>query len=132
VRAYNFRYGEAFTEPADRKEPVQNMAAYLKIWRERTPLINAPRIQVRTHKDLRREWSQTAQKIRDIALVMGHGPGSDIQFIDYIPGPRLMEAYPPEPNPEGVKLRARMVAQHPTMKAEFDQHEIDNQNSLIR
>ena len=132
VRAYNFHYGEAFTEPSDRSEPVQNMAAYLELSRQRTPFKDVPRIRVRTQKDLRREWTQTAQRIRDIVLVMGHGPGSDLQFIDYIPGPRLMEAYPLEPNPEGVKLRARMVAQHPTMKAEFDRHEIDNQNSRIR
>jgi hypothetical protein len=132
VRAYNFHYGAAFTEPADRSEPVRNMAAYIKLWRERTPLMDAPRVQARTKKDVRREWSKLAQQIRDIALVMGHGPGSDLQFIDYIPGPRLMEAYPLEPNPEGVKLRARMVAQHPTMKGEFDKHAIDDQDSLIR
>jgi len=36
VRAYNFHYGEAFTEPANRPQPVQNMAAYLEIWRWRT------------------------------------------------------------------------------------------------
>jgi hypothetical protein len=131
VRAYNFHYGEAFTEPADRCEPVKNMAAYIGIWRQRTPFTVNPSPRARTQKELRREWSQMAQRIREIVLIEGHGPGSDLQFIDYIPGPRLMEAYPPEPNPEGVKLRARMVAQHPTMKAVIDKHKTDEVNSVI-
>jgi len=132
VRAYNFHYGETFTEPADRPEPVQNMADYLELWRRRTPIMDAPKIQIRTHQDLRREWSQTAQRVRDIALIAGHGPGSDLQFIDYIPGPRLMEAKPLEPNPAGEKLRARIVAQHPTMKAVIDKHKADEDKSRIR
>jgi hypothetical protein len=132
VRAYNFHYGEAFTEPADRSEPVKNMAAYIEIWRQRTPLEAVTSLRPEAKKDLRREWSRLAQNIREIALVEGHGPGSDIQFLDYIPGPRLMEAFPPEPCPEGEKLRARIVAQHPTMKAVIDQHKTDLHDSLIQ
>jgi hypothetical protein len=42
-----------------------------------------------------------------------------------------MESFPLEPNPEGVKLRERLVAQHPTMKVVIDKHKADGLNSLI-
>ena len=132
VRAYNFHYGEAFTEPADRREPVQNMAAHLETWRRRTPFTPVRSLAVRTKKDLRREWAALAQRVRDIALIAGHGPGSEIAFVDHIPGPRIMEAYPAEPNPEGVKLRARLIAQHPEMEAHIAKHKADELNSIIQ
>jgi len=131
VRAYNFHYGAAFTEPAGRPEPVQNMAAYLEIWRRRTPFTVAPGIRDRTKRNLRREWAALAQRVRDIDLVDGHGPGSEIAFMDYIPGPRTMEAYPAEPTPDGLKLRARILAQHPEMEAHFAKHKIDLRNSIV-
>jgi hypothetical protein len=37
--------------------------------------------------------------------------------MDFIPGPRLMEAYPPEPFPEGEKLRARLAGKNPELDA---------------
>ena len=131
MRAYNFHYGEAFTEPADRCEPIRNMADYIEIWRRRTPFSDAVLKQKAAAKERPQRWSWLAQRIRDIALIEGHGPGSEIEFVDFIPGPRLMEAYPLEPNPEGVKLRARMVAQHPEMEAAFAKHKADEINSRI-
>jgi hypothetical protein len=117
VRAYNFHYGESFTEPGDRPEPVGIMQEYIEIWRRRTPFKAVAQVRVGPKKDRRMGWADVAQRIRDIVLIEGHGPGSEIAFVDFIPGPRLMEAYPPEPFPEGEKLRARFVAKNPEMEA---------------
>jgi len=62
-------------------------------------------------------WFWLAQRVRDIVMIEGHGPGSEIAFMDFIPGPRLMEAFPPDPFPEGEKLRARFVEKNPEMDA---------------
>ena len=62
-------------------------------------------------------WSWLAQRVRDIVMIEGHGPGSEIAFMDFIPGPRLMEAFPPDPFPEGEKLRARFVEKNSEMDA---------------
>ena len=117
VRAYNFHYGESFTEPADRPEPVGTMQDYIEIWRRRTPFKAVAQIRVGPKKDRRMGWSEMAQRIRDVILIEGHGPGSEIEFMDFIPGPRLMEAYASEPFPEGEKLRARFVGHSPEMAA---------------
>jgi hypothetical protein len=130
VRTYNFHYGETLTEPAGRKEPVGAMKDYIEIWRKRTPFSDEA-INVRAKNQERRTgWPQLAQRIRDITLIEGHGPGSAIEFVDYIPGPRLMEAYPLEPYPEGEKLRARFVAQNPDMKAVMAKRKADEQKLL--
>jgi hypothetical protein len=130
VRAYNFHYGEAFTEPADRKEPVRIMRDYIEIWRRRTPINEEP-LKVRAENKKRRTgWPQLAQRVRDIVLIEGHGPGSEIEFMDFIPGPRLMEAYPLEPCPEGEKLRARFVGKNPAMDAVLAKRKNDELKSL--
>ena len=125
VRAYNFHYGEAFTEPADRKEPVGAMREYIEIWRRRTPFSEAALKRNAAAKKRSQHWPWLAQRIRDIVLIEGHGPGSEIEFMDFIPGPRLMEAYPLETGPEGAKLRARIVANHPEMEAVFAKRKAD-------
>jgi len=50
--------------------------------------------------------------------------------MDFIPGPRLMEAYPLEPYPEGEKLRAKFVAQNPEMEAVIAKHKADEEKLL--
>jgi hypothetical protein len=131
VRAYNFHYGEAFTEPADRPEPVGIMRDYIEIWRRRTPINEEP-LKVRAENKKRRKgWPDLAQRIRDIVLIEGHGPGSEIEFMDFIPGPRLMEAYPLEPCPEGEKLRARFVGKNPKMDAVLAKRKTNEINSVI-
>ena len=130
VRAYNFHYGESFTEPADRKEPTGTMRDYIEIWRRRTPLSDKP-VKVRAENKKRRTgWPWLAQRIRDIVMIEGHGPGSEIEFMDFIPGPRLMEAYPTEPFPEGEKFRARFVEKNPEMEAVLAKHRSDGTNSV--
>ena len=114
VRAYNFHYGESFTEPANRPEPVETMQECIEIWRRRTPLAD---MTAKINAAAKERWSGIAQRIRDIVLIEGHGPGSQIEFVDFIPGPRLMEAIPPEPFPEGEKLRARFLGKNPEMEA---------------
>jgi hypothetical protein len=130
VRAYNFHYGEAFTEPADRREPTGTMREYIEIWRRRTPFSDAALKANAAKKEQPQRWSQTAQRIRDIVLIEGHGPGSQIEFMDFICGPRLMEAYPVEPFPEGEKLRARFVGKNPKMEAVLAKRKADEINSL--
>jgi hypothetical protein len=131
VRAYNFHYGETFTEPADLVEPVGIMRESIEIWRRRTPFSDAP-LKVRAeNKKRRRGWPDLAQRIRDIVLIEGHGPGSQIAFMDFIPGPRVMEAYPPEPYPEGEKLRARFVGKNPQMDAVLAKRKADEVKSVI-
>jgi hypothetical protein len=132
VRAYNFHYGEAFTEPADRREPTGAMRDYIEIWRRRTPFSNAAAKTKAVAKEQRLRWSNLAQRIRDVVLIEGHGPGSEIEFMDFIPGPRLMEAYPLEPYPEGEKLRARFVAQNPHMEAVMAKRKADEIKLLNR
>ena len=130
VRAYDFHYGEAFTEPADRKEPIKAMKDYIEIWRQRTPFSDDALKTKAAAKEKRLPWSRLAQRIRDIILIEGHGPGSEIEFVDYIPGPRLMEAYPLEPYPEGEKLRARFLARNPEMEAVMAKRKADEQKLL--
>jgi hypothetical protein len=130
VRAYNFHYGEAFTEPANRPEPVRTMQDYIEIWRRRTPLMDVTAKANARKNAQQKRWADLAQRIRDIVLIEGHGPGSEIAFVDYIPGPRLMEAYPLEPFPEGEKLRARFVAQNPEMEAVIAKRRTDEINSV--
>ena len=55
---------------------------------------------------------------------------SEIEFMDFIPGPRLMEDYPLEPFPEGEKLRARFVAKNPEMKEVMAKLRADEINSV--
>src|SRR5664280_509439 len=125
VRAYNFHYGEAYTEPAGRREPTGAMQEYIEIWRRRAPFTPVVPVRVGPKKDRRMRWSELAQRIRDTVLIEGHGPGSEIEFMDFIPGPRLMEAYPLEPFPEGEKLRARFVGHSPEMAAVLAKRKTD-------
>ena len=125
VRAYNFHYGEAFTEPADRQEPTAAMQEYIEIWRRRTPFSEAALKRKAAAKKQSESWPWLAQRIRDIVLIEGHGPGSELEFMDFIPGPRLMEAYPLEPFPEGEKLRARYVGKNPEMDAVLAKRKAD-------
>lgn len=115
VRSYYFHYGETFTEPANRPEPVAEMKECIELWKQRTPF----REDSSQREAKKNSWPQLAQLVRDIVLVEGHGPGSQIAFLNLIPGPRLMEAYPLETCPEGEKLRARLVATHPEMETFF-------------
>jgi hypothetical protein len=130
VRAYHFHYGEAFTEPADCKEPVEAMRDYIEIWRRRTPFNTTALKTKAAAKERRLRWSELAQRIRDIVLIEGHGPGSEIEFTNFIPGPRLMEAYPLEPYAEGEKLRARFVAKNPEMEAVIAKRKADEEKLL--
>jgi hypothetical protein len=114
LRAYNFHYGESFTEPANRPESVGTMQDYIEIWRQRTPLTDTT---AKRNAAAKQPWSWLAQRVRDIVMIEGHGPGSEIAFMDFIPGPRLMEAFPPDPFPESEKLRARFVEKNPEMDA---------------
>jgi hypothetical protein len=107
VRAYNFHYGETFTPPAERTtDPVADMHEAYRLWQERAPFKGNFAPQRRPAQKPEPNWSAVAQRIREIALVDGHGPGSHIEFRDYIPGPRVMLARPPAPIPEGEKLKA--------------------------
>ncbi len=127
VRAYHFHYGEAFTEPAGCENNTVAMRDCLEIWRQRTPFSDpAPAQKTKTPTP----WTWTAQRIRDVVLIEGHGPGSEIEFMHHVPGPRLMEAYPLEPCAEGEKLRARFVAKNPEMEAVIAKHKADGKKLL--
>jgi hypothetical protein len=106
------------------------MKEYIEIWRKRTPFNDGP-LKVRAiNKQRRTDWPKVAQLIRDIALIQGHGPGSEVEFMDFIPGPHLMEAYPPEPCPEGEKLRARFAGKNPEMDAVLAKRKADEDKLL--
>ena len=110
VRAYNFHYGENFTEPAERTlRPDDDMREYIQLWQRRAPFKGtfAPKSTDAKKKPF--DWRYVAPRIREITLIDGHGPGSRIEFRDYIPGPHVMLASPPENVPEGDKLRARYL-----------------------
>lgn len=112
VQQFHFHYGETFTAPANCPEPVAEMEHYLELWKQRAPL-------AADHgggNKYGNNWPYLAQRVRDIALVQGHGPGSQVLFENLIPGPRLMTAYPLKPCAEGEKLRARLFAKNPELE----------------
>jgi hypothetical protein len=132
VRAFNFHYGETFTKLVARKDSIETVRDYIEIWRRRTPISHEP-LKVRAeNKKQQKGWPWVAQRIRDIVLIEGHGPGSEIEFMDFIPGPRLMEAYPLEPVPEGEKLRAKFAGKNPAMDAVLAKRQAEKSKALIQ
>jgi hypothetical protein len=85
----NWHYGESFTPPQIRHWiPTQTMKTLLDAWDRKTPLA-PPR-----KRDLTWHWKRVGSILKDITVNAGHGPASQIHFLDNIPGPNVMECKP--------------------------------------
>ena len=86
--ALNYHYGKEFTKPRYRHwHPTKTMLEYYQTWKRRVP-VPPPFIPQGMN------WSKEAMRVKDRMMVMGHGPGSYLVFVDHIPGPMIMEMHP--------------------------------------
>ncbi|MCX6900628.1 MAG: hypothetical protein NT105_18260, partial [Verrucomicrobia bacterium] len=89
--AMNFHYGPDFTLPRIRTwAPTSVLGDCIKIWKRKEPIEkHEPR---RSKKPF--DWHWLAYWSRDYAIKKGHGPGSNLYFLDHIPGPRVLPLLP--------------------------------------
>ena len=104
--AYNLHYGARFTKPRFRSWiPVQWMVDYYSRWEKKIPF-RPPREPITGAKERRlHDWRWVAHHIKDVTLKNGHGPGSQLCFLDQIPGPCLTEIKPGGNIPEYDELK---------------------------
>ena len=86
----NFHYGPDFNPPRIRNWiPTVDMIRHCKAWKRKQPL---PPPKPRDKKPM--NWHWLAYWCRDYTLKRGYGPGSDLCFVDNIPGPGVIELKP--------------------------------------
>jgi hypothetical protein len=98
--AYNFHYGTAFTKPRLRSWiPTRWMEDLYSRWARKIPLPPpmAPLEGIAGRK--MENWHWIANGLKDNLIKHGHGPGSQICFMDQIPGPCITELKPGQPIP---------------------------------
>lgn len=97
-RAFNLHYGTAFTVPRVRHWlPTQWMMDRYQCWQHKTPVTPLATIA-------QRDWPRVGHWVKDHMIKQGHGPGSQIVFVDHIPGPCVMEMRPGAPEPRYNEL----------------------------
>lgn len=95
THAYNLHYGETFTKPALRTWlPAKWMVEYYDRWQKKTPFRPEPPPDTAAVERKLSNWRWMAQHIRDVTAKQGHGPGSQVCFLDQIPGPCRTEGSP--------------------------------------
>jgi hypothetical protein len=89
-QALNLHYGSQFTKPVLRHWlPTRQVVDMLNCWEKKIP----PSLS-RPANDTFRNWKHLAAHLRDGPPRMGFGPGTDVRFLDDIPGPMTV-AYKP-------------------------------------
>jgi len=89
-RAYNLHYGPAFIPPELRHWIPDDFASkYREMWEHKVPLCREPRQRLKDYT-----WHRAAGLVKIIADKNKHGPGSDIVFLDHIPGPVTLRVRP--------------------------------------
>ena len=99
-RALNLHYGAAFQRPQIRHWlPTQWMQERYKCWERKVPL---PPPRDPGKKPL--NWHLVANWVRDRTRQLGHGPTSQLLFLDNIPGPCLTTLLPGQAEPRVNEL----------------------------
>lgn len=121
-QAFNLHYGPAFKRPQVRHWlPTKSMSEFYRTWERKVPL---PPPLERPKKPLR--WHWVAEWVRDNIRKQGHGPTSQLLFLDNLPGPCHIELRPGQPEPR-VNECEIYKERHPeidwdTAFAELDAH----------
>lgn len=111
VRACNLHYGRAFTRPRIRHWlPTGWMTDLHKRWERKVPL---PPPHKRVHSRLM-TWHRFGSWVKDLTTKHGHGQGSQLFFLDHIPGPCLQELRPgqPEPRVDEIQIYYKLRPQY--------------------
>lgn len=87
--AFNWHYGRSFTPPKIRSwVPTKLMKELVDAWDCKAPL-NPP------HERMHRwNWKRVASILKEMAVSSGHGPESEVHFLDNILGPNVMDCKP--------------------------------------
>jgi hypothetical protein len=104
--AYNLHYGDTFTKPRFRTWiPAKWMVDFYGRWQKRIP-IKEPFEPTTAASDRKlNNWRWVAHHMKDIVIKNGHGHGSQLCFVDQIPGPCLTEIKPGGKIPEYDELK---------------------------
>ncbi len=95
AQAHNFHYGDTFTKPRFRTWlPAQWARENYQCWQNKAPFKVRRRNASPAAARKVNNWRWVGQQIRDVTLKSGHGPGSQICFVDQIPGPCLTTVKP--------------------------------------
>ena len=88
-QAFNFHYGRAFTSPVVRTWlPLNVLLNVYNSWEAKKPV--EPILKPISEKN----WYRLASFMKDVAIKQGHGPGSQLRFVDDVFGPSFMEFRP--------------------------------------
>jgi hypothetical protein len=110
--AMNFHYGPEFVQPRIRTwAPTSFLSDYLKIWTRKQPI--EKREPSKNKKPF--DWHWLAYWSRDHAIKKGHGPGSNLYFLDHIPGPFALTLLPGKRAPQYDEL-----AVYKKLKPQYD------------
>lgn len=94
-KTLNLHYGSTFTKPQVRNWLPPQWAVNLHSrWERKLPL--PPPMQLPKGAN----WPYMACLIKETIIKEGHGPGSDLWFLDDIPGPADIEVRPGQINPQ--------------------------------
>jgi hypothetical protein len=86
---YNWHYGESFTLPQVRHwAPSNHVKEFMDAWNRKTPF-DPPQAPGNRH-----DWKRWGAMMKDLLVRQGHGPGSEVCFLDNIPGPNVLESKP--------------------------------------
>jgi len=106
TQAHNVHYGDTFTKPRFRTWiPAQWARDHYQCWQNKVPFKTRRRS---SNPDVARKvnnWRWAAQHIKEAMLKRGHGHGSQICFVDHIPGPCLTTIKPGFKIPEYDELK---------------------------
>lgn len=85
----NFSYSRAFEPPRVRHwSPTKWMVKLVERWKRKVPM---PPSLLGPEK---LDWHKVAQRVKDSAVRHGHGPGSQLFFLDHIVGPCYRDVKP--------------------------------------
>jgi hypothetical protein len=94
-RVLHMHYGPAYTRPRLHNWlPYEHARDLYRRWEQKVPLPPRPELP----KPGKR--GEIASTVRDLMIADGHGPTSQIRFLDDIPGPQDLECRPSQVYPE--------------------------------
>ncbi len=89
-QVHNLHYGDTFTKPRVRTwMPAQWAREHYECWQKRTPFKSERQYSSPATERKVNNWHWVGQHIKDVTVKNGRGPGSQICFVDHIPGPCL-------------------------------------------